>query len=398
VRWLTGTLVVAGLAGLALAAPAEFGNAAFSGNNGKILFDSDRDSGNNELYVINADGTGQTRLTNSEEWEQQSSWSPDGAKIAFTRDLGGYRTIYVMDADGGSPVQLTNPPPGVIQRDSEPAWSPDGNKIAFTRSYYVGDDYRSDIYVMNADGSNQTKLTDSPINNWGPSWSPDGTKIAFVSDRDDNTGTEVNGNDVFVMNADGTGQTNLTNNPGLWDEFPDWSPDGSKIVFARCCDGRYEIYAMNPAGSGVTRLTDNPTEDYLPVWSPDGKKVAFISDRDGSDEIYVMNADGGGQARLTNDTLAFSGWSLDWQPLPVKAGDADCDGDVDAVDALQVLRRVAGLSSAGCVLKANVKCDDALDAVDALLVLRDVAHLSVSLPGNCTAIGSDEQLGEGAPP
>ena len=115
-------------------------------------------------------------------------------------------------------------------------------------------------------------------------------KITFMSSRDGNA-------EVYVMNADGSGQTRLTKNNQTWDYCPAWSPDGSKIAFESDRDGNWEIYVMNADGSEQTRLTNNPEEDYSPAWSPDGSKIAFMSKRDGNYEIYVMNADGSEQTR-----------------------------------------------------------------------------------------------------
>jgi Tol biopolymer transport system component len=122
-------------------------------------------------------------------------------KIAFESDRSGNNDIWVMNADGTNPVQLTTDPAG----DHTPAWSPDGTKIAFVSDRDGGN---FEIYVMNADGSGQTRLTDDPAQDFDPTWSPDGSRIAFVSDRDDGFF------DIFVMNADGSGPTNLTNVPG----------------------------------------------------------------------------------------------------------------------------------------------------------------------------------------
>jgi Tol biopolymer transport system component len=114
-------------------------------------------------------------------------------------------------------------------------------------------------------------------------------KIAFMSTRDGNW-------EIYVMNADGTNPTRLTNNDDL-DQDPDWSPDGEKIVFISDRDGNTEIYVMNADGTGQTRLTNTRSFELAPVWSPDGTKIAFIRDNN----IIVMNADGTGQTRLTND-------------------------------------------------------------------------------------------------
>ncbi len=228
-----------------------------------------------------------------EEWLGVSAAQ---GKIAFASERDGNGEIYVMNADGSDQRNLTNHPAA----DWRPVWSSDGTKIAFVSNR----DGNDEVYVMNADGSNQRNLTNHPAVDWQPAWSPDGTKIAFASNRDE-TG------EIYVMNADGSGQRNLTNHHAR-DWYPAWSPDGTKIAFASDRDGNVEIYVMNADGSDQRNLTNHPAVDARPAWSPDGTKIAFSPNRDGNFEIYVMNADGSDQRRLTNHP-AYS-WHSAWSP------------------------------------------------------------------------------------
>jgi Tol biopolymer transport system component len=279
-------------------------HAAFPGANGKIAFVSSRD-GVYQIYVMNADGTGQTRLTFTAQSNQYPAWSADGTKIAFfsERDIIEAE-IYVMNADGTGQTRLTNNP----YPDHAPVWSPDGTKIAF-QSRRVGN---YEIYVMNADGTGQIDISNNPAFDVSPSWSPDGTKIAFTSTRE-------GGYQIWVMNPDGTGVTKLTYTGD--NQLADWSPDGTRIVFVSWRDGNAEIYVMNSDGTGQTRLTNNAAEDGSPCWSPDGTKIAFDSLRDGNAEIYVMNADGTEQTNISNNP-AMDG-APSWQPIPVIPVDID---------------------------------------------------------------------------
>jgi Tol biopolymer transport system component len=291
--WAASAAILTALAAAAVD-PARPVEAAFPGQNGKIVFRSSRD-GDAEIYSMNADGSGLTRLTNDPGPDLHPTWSPDGSKIAFSRLLEGANfEIFVMDADGTDQTNLTDNPAS----DQIPAWSPDGTRLAFTSSRDSG----SDIIVMDADGTDQTNLTDGPFRDISPAWSPDGTKIVFRRD-----------NGIAVMNADGTAVTLLTSGP-FQDAAPTWSPDGTKIAFASDRDGNFEIYVMNADGTDQTRLTDHPRYDLSPAWSPDGCKIVFASGRDNlGGDIHVMDADGTDVVNLTNDFLPDE--DPDWQPL-----------------------------------------------------------------------------------
>ncbi len=250
---------------------------------GKIAYTS-----NWEIWVMNPNGTGQTRLTNNDASDSSPAWSPDGSRIAFDSNRIGYGDIYVMNADGTGQARLTtNTSP-----DGSPAWSPDGSRIAFVSSR----DGSNDIYVMNSDGSGQSRRTYNLYDEGYPAWSPDSSRIAFMSSRDGNC-------EIYIMDADGTDQTRVTSNAAM-DWMPAWSPDGSHIVFSSDRDGNYEIYAMKTDGTEQTRLTTNAVPDYSPTWSPNGSRIAYASGQNDNAEIYVMNTEGTGQIRLTTNTVS----------------------------------------------------------------------------------------------
>jgi TolB protein len=203
------------------------------------------------------------------------------------------------------------------------AFSGTNGKIAFVSSR----DGNYEIYSMNADGSAQTNLTNNAAGDLAPSWSPDGTKLLFTSFRDGNA-------EIYTMNSDGSGQTRLTNNNAI-DSNASWSPDGSKIVFRSDRDGGdYEIYSMNVDGSGQTNLTNTPATDDAPAWSPDGSKIAFETVRDGNYEIYTMNPNGTGQTNLTNDDSLDRGaaWSPDGTKIAFRS-ERDGNAEVYSMNA-----------------------------------------------------------------
>ena len=280
----------------------------------KILFVSDRD-GNKEVYRMNADGSGQRNLTRSAGDDFSPSWSPDGQWITYVSKRDGQREIYRMDPEGGRQTRLTaagdnwNPnwspiiSGGPCGSENRPPMPPDpaqllakpescfSQKVAFVSNR----DGNNEIYLMNADGTDQENLTKNPAEDGrgSHSWSPDGSKIAWVTNRDGNW-------EIYVMNADGSKPVNVTRSPaeegiGMFV----WSPDSRQIAFISTRDGNEEVYIVNSDGTGSLNLSKNPAMDDVPLWSPDGRKVAFVSNRTGHDEIYVMDTDGRNQVQLT---------------------------------------------------------------------------------------------------
>lgn len=162
------------------------------------------------------------------------------------------------------------------------------NRRIYT-SKFDGND--SELWSMNADGSDAVQLTNNSADDFRPIVTPDGSTVVFISIRDGNY-------EIYSMNGDGSGQTRLTNNSAE-DYFPAISIDGSKIVFASNRDGNYEIYSMNVNGSNQVRLTNDSAEDTTPAWTPNGNQIIFTSTRDGNPEIYRMNANGSSQTRIT---------------------------------------------------------------------------------------------------
>ena len=316
--------------------------------NGKIVFSSDRHYKGLSIWSMNPDGSSPARLTDDTSrtknlpsftpvYDTSPVWSPDGTKIAFISNRNYSFALYVMNADGSNARHVAE-----VLEPGEPAWSPDGNKIAFSagiRAIFAlippVNQPVTDIYVVNVDGSGLTRLTRDSGRNGSPTWSPDGKQIAFTSNRDSDGQTNI-----WVMNADGSNQREIPNSAisksSRFDDLdPAWSPDGSKILFShyRACrnDVEIAIYVMNADGSNTRLLTNEPNSCGVyssPRWSPDGTMIvtSFRSharnDVSFPTEIIVMNADGSNPINISNrgqyvstDQSTFTDAHADWQPL-----------------------------------------------------------------------------------
>jgi TolB protein len=210
-----------------------------------------------DIWIMNADGSGKNNLTKDKQSNWGATWTPDGKHILFnSARAGGIPHVYLMNPDGSGLRRLC---PHSNLWEEYPGWSPDGTKIAFMSN--VGTSAWV-IYVMNADCSGLKRLTNGPGEDSGPRWSPDGKKIAFTSDR---TGHA----EVYLMNVDGSQQTRLTTSPKDTSfGGPDWSPDGTKLLFLHSLANGGEIWIMNANGSAQTKLMDAYGFGDSPVWQP----------------------------------------------------------------------------------------------------------------------------------
>ncbi|HBB87134.1 MAG TPA: hypothetical protein DC047_05925 [Blastocatellia bacterium] len=302
--------------------------------NSKTVFASNRD-GNVQIYSMNTDGSGLARLTINSSNDDHPRWSPNGTKILFQSDRDSTppepdnpgpakQDIYVMNPDGSGQTRLTTN----SADDCNAEWSPDGSKIVF-QSLRNGSYFQ--VYSMNADGSGQMNLSNSTAADTQPSWSANGAKIAFASERD-HAGVPA----IYVMNSNGSNQTKLTfTGEPFKDEQPIWSRDALKIAFVSTRDSvietwqetdddgnviqksalhiNKEVYLMNADGSNQVRLTNTLENDDSPSWSPDNTKIIFHSDRerdtsDPTQQLWTMNVDG------TNQSLIASNEFRDYSP------------------------------------------------------------------------------------
>jgi Tol biopolymer transport system component len=227
-----------------------------------------------DLWVMHADGSNKLQLAAN---ATNPSWSPDGRRIAYWHTL----RIHIVNADGTGDVRLTN------RLSYAPSWSPDGTRIAFV-TFDIDLPAGKDMFLINPDGTGEVNLTQGVSEDEGPTWSPDGSKIAFVTFP---AGQQLEG-DIAVMNRDGSNRVNLTNRPGF-DVNPDWSPDGSKIVFQRSENDNSdsEIYVMNADGSNQLNLSNRPDSyESVPDWN--GRGSSTVAGRQSSAYNIWLRAHG----------------------------------------------------------------------------------------------------------
>lgn len=265
---------------------------------GQIMFVSNR-TGNNDIYRMNADGSGLARLTDNRANDTDPTWSPDGRQLAFVSDRTGTTQVHTMNIDGANIQQMTDESEGI----TAPVWSPDGQQLAFVVA-------SSTIVIRALESDEISRLTDLPPDIANLSWSPDGRYLAFsASDPTD----EAN-RDIFIRSLDADAiLMNLTNQQGS-DDFPDWSPDSSRLAFQSDRDGNMDVFVMNADGTLQTPLTTDTSFDGEPTWSQDGQQLAFVSMRDGNRDLYVINDAGAEVESLALHPAADT--QPAWQPLP----------------------------------------------------------------------------------
>ncbi|OFW21027.1 MAG: hypothetical protein A3H97_04640 [Acidobacteria bacterium RIFCSPLOWO2_02_FULL_65_29] len=263
---------------------------------GGVAFNSARD-GNNEIYVVNWDGSGPARITDHPASDTEPALSPNGRDIVFTSNRDGNNDVFIVDSTGRNPVNLTNH----AANDGWPRWSPNGRQMVFHSNR--GGNF--DIYVMNIDGSSPTRITDYPGIDQFPDWSPDGREIVFRRDVD-----------IYAIDVT-TGETRrLTQTAPLLNQMAAWSPNGKQLVFMSARDGYPSVFVMNADGSGQVNLTPKNPGDLdsqwisrAPSWSTTGRQIYFMSSRPSTGldtEIFLMASDGTGLARIT-DVIGVDG-------------------------------------------------------------------------------------------
>jgi TolB protein len=232
------------------------------------------------------------------------SFSPDGRRMVVIATVGGREQLSTMDVDGSHEVRLTTAP----YDHEDPAWSPDGRHIAYVSLEGGGEVIR----IIDPDGSNDQSLTSASQRAIHPSWSKDSTRVIYCTD-DDLKPPKKNTSEIYAIDIANKKTTMLIS--GGTNTFPNWSPDGRRIAFRKMIgETNSEVFVAKSDGSGETNLTNDPAFDGWPAWSPDGRQIAFASNRRGKNqEIYVMRSDGT-DARLvayTDGRATAPKWSKD---------------------------------------------------------------------------------------
>lgn len=275
---------------VALVGPA---HGAYRGRNGVIVFERGGD-----LYTLRpSDGKVLRGLTKNEGLNTSPTWSPTGKQIVFASDRNTQENdVYVMNANGSGQTDIAS----LDRVDSHsPSWSPASTRIVFVRD--LNDAAGEDLYVMNADGSDVHRIVTAPGFDNSPAWSPDGKLIAYAHDTL-----------LRTVQPNGLGMRTLAKNAGQ----PSWSPSARRIAYT--CGSH--ICTIGRTGAKRRQLTHGAASDTAPAWSPDGRLVVFLSDRAflhrgvQTADLYVMDADGTHLHRLTRDRV--DDVAPDWQPRP----------------------------------------------------------------------------------
>ena len=258
------------------------------------------------VVVQRTDGSQRLELPRANPWNEFPEWSPTALNLAYV-SLDGvlHREIFHVDVLCLTGQRCDNTVRNLTRSakgDYGFSWSPDGERMVFA-SWRTG---TSQLFIMNQDGGNLTRLTGDDDNDVGPHWSPDGSRVAFVSDRDGNL-------ELYTIAVADRTVHRLTNDLDI-DTEPTWSPDGRQVAFVSLRGGNRDLYLMDSDGDNLRRLTQHPASDTYPRWSPDGQRIAFVSDRAGRAQIYILDLNSNATPRRLIDSNYRETWAPAWRP------------------------------------------------------------------------------------
>jgi len=303
-------MISAGVVATSLVTSAPSAGAIVPGPNGRIVFESSR-TGNPDIFTMNPDGSTQINLTKNGANDVFPAWSPDGSRISFSSDRAepGNPDVYVMNADGSNVTRLTNAP----GEDRGTSWTSDGQTIVFHSARDRDATHTFDVFKMNADGSDQTKIFTNGSAAYVCGDSTNG-RVVFNSSGDPLGTNPSRDFEIFTIDISGGNVFQVTNNTVI-DSGPKWSPNCTMIAYNSLDSGNsLDVHRINADGTGDVNLTNAPgVFDAFAAWSPDNARIVFSSNRDVNFEIYTMDAtDGGKVKRLTFTGLGQADLRSDW--------------------------------------------------------------------------------------
>jgi TolB protein len=261
-----------------------------------LAFYSDRD-GHKEVYLMDADGRNQRRITGHKSISMSPAWHPAGASLAYVSFFDGGPSLYLVELAGGRKRPLV----ADGRLNISPSFSPDGRRLAFARSV----EGNTEIFVADADGGNPRRLTHSPGIDTNPAWSPSGRELAFTSNR-------AGGPHLYVMDAEGANLRRLSfegeNNDGAT-----WRPDGTQIAYARRSGNAFDVATTDVVTLETRLLTNGPGSSESPSFSPDGRKIAFARKLGRETQVWIMGVDGSRPRQVTSEGNNFA---PDWSGYP----------------------------------------------------------------------------------